>query len=238
MNIEIINKKNEYEVTRLNEQVYEFIKKQIIEHTLKPNEKIDIKELSAKIGVSTTPIMNSLRELANEGLVEIRPQVGTFVSKLSKQDYEELFMARLMFESFGSSQAAKYAAGEQISYLENIINKSKEIFRNKEFDNNKFIPLELEFHDNIVKVGGGERIYILYMQLHCHIQMSKIQYSNIYERAIKGHNDHVKIFEAIIKHDSDAAYKLSYEHVMDAKNFFINRLDSNDEFSINNLKEE
>lgn len=232
MNSHTIKKNNEYEVSRLNEQVYEYIKHQIIEHALKPNEKIDIKELSIKIGVSTTPIMSSLKELANEGLVEIRPQVGTFVSKLSRQDYEDIFIARLMFESFGSYQASQYTSTEQITNLIKIINDSNIIFSNNKFDNSKFVSLDLEFHNEIVKIGGGSRVYKLYMQLHCHIQMSKIQYSNILERATKGHAGHQKILEAIINHDSDRAYELSYEHVMDAKNFFVNRLDENDEFTI------
>ncbi len=209
---------------RLNEQVYEYIKQEIINQGLKPGEKIDIEELAAKFNVSVAPVRSSLRSLANEGLVEILPQVGTFVSMLSRKDYEELFKARLMFESFCTSQVAVCANEEDIALLEGIVERASKVFDTESFENPSFIISDLDFHSQVVKLGGGNRIYKLYSQLHCHIQMMKIQYNNVLERATKGYMYHKKILEAIKKRDSELAYKVAYDHVVDTADFFLSKL--------------
>ncbi len=50
------------------------------------------------LGVSRTPVVNALKLLENDGLVEIHPRRGTFVTELTARDVADLFEIRQMIE--------------------------------------------------------------------------------------------------------------------------------------------
>ena len=54
--------------------------------------------LAEELGVSRTPVREALKQLQTEGLVEIRPRVGTFVSAPSRRDITELFEMKELLE--------------------------------------------------------------------------------------------------------------------------------------------
>src|SRR6478609_6670768 len=60
--------------------VYETLREQILTMALPPGAALSENELAAVLGVSRTPVRESLILLADEGLVQVFPQVGTFVS--------------------------------------------------------------------------------------------------------------------------------------------------------------
>ena len=82
------------------QQAYQFLRREIIDGRLAPRSPLSEQELSAQMGVSRTPVREALMKLADEGLVDIYPQFGTFVApiKLSEvfdsQFVRELLMRR------------------------------------------------------------------------------------------------------------------------------------------------
>ena len=59
------------------------IKKDIITLRLKPGEKLSENELALRFGTSRAPVREALIRLVEEGLIEVRPQRGSFVSRIS-----------------------------------------------------------------------------------------------------------------------------------------------------------
>ena len=84
---------------RAADEVYQALRQAIVNYQIKPGERLDVEDLSAKFGVSLTPVRGALQQLATEGLVEIRPRSGTFVASLTAQDVEETFQLRLNWAS-------------------------------------------------------------------------------------------------------------------------------------------
>lgn len=79
--------------TRMNgstrDYVYETIKKQIIHCELEPETKISENEIATKLNVSRTPVREAFLKLAEEELLGIYPQSGTFVTKIDLELVEE-----------------------------------------------------------------------------------------------------------------------------------------------------
>ncbi|WP_423169247.1 GntR family transcriptional regulator, partial [Stenotrophomonas geniculata] len=76
------------------------LREAIINGSLHPGDRLTYRDLAQRFGVSVTPIRIALRELSNEGLVEMRAHTGTRVSPLSGDELEELFATRIGIEGW------------------------------------------------------------------------------------------------------------------------------------------
>lgn len=72
-----------------------------------PNDPLPERDLLEHFGVSRTPLREALLRLADEGLVTIYPQVGTFVSRIPMRVLYESIMIRRSLETVMTEQAAK-----------------------------------------------------------------------------------------------------------------------------------
>ena len=66
-----------------NNYAYRAIKKGIISLELQPGQLLSVGELTEALRVSSTPIKSALWKLQQEHLVDIIPQVGSYVSKMN-----------------------------------------------------------------------------------------------------------------------------------------------------------
>src|SRR5215510_13628981 len=76
---------------RVNDQVHQVLKEQIISGTLVPGQRLDVGLMAGRLGVSRTPIKDALQRLATQGLITIHARRGTFVTKISPRDVHETF---------------------------------------------------------------------------------------------------------------------------------------------------
>ena len=77
-------------IQTVTEQVYREIRKEIFNKTLVPGEKLTIKMLNERYGVSSSPIREALARLQQDGLIDYKPNVGMRVIQLTERDIEEL----------------------------------------------------------------------------------------------------------------------------------------------------
>ena len=90
--------------TDLTEQTYRAIREKILTRVLRPGQKISADEVAHALSVSRTPVMDALKRLANDGLVEILPRRGTFVTEITAESVNELFAVRIMMELFAAAR--------------------------------------------------------------------------------------------------------------------------------------
>ncbi|MFN3889620.1 MAG: GntR family transcriptional regulator [Beijerinckiaceae bacterium] len=65
----------------------------ILQGALEPGMRLDEQGLAERYGVSRTPVREALRQLANTGLIEMRPRRGAVVASVTKDRLSELFVA-------------------------------------------------------------------------------------------------------------------------------------------------
>jgi DNA-binding GntR family transcriptional regulator len=76
------------------------LREAILTGSLRPGDRLAYRDLAQRFGVSVTPVRIALRELSNEGLVEMRAHTGARVSPLSVDEIEEIFATRLGIEGW------------------------------------------------------------------------------------------------------------------------------------------
>ena len=74
--------------------------------------RLRYRQLADQFGVSVTPVRVALKELAGEGLVELRPHAGASVSALSVEELEEVLLTRASLEPFLALQGPRLTDGD------------------------------------------------------------------------------------------------------------------------------
>lgn len=93
------------------------LREAILTGTLQPGERLAYRDLAARLGVSMTPVRTALRELANEGLVELRAHTGAWVSPLSLDELEEIFVIRIGIEGWLAWHGAERLGDDEIARM-------------------------------------------------------------------------------------------------------------------------
>ena len=88
-------------------QLYEILRRRIVDNSLPPGERISEGVLAQEFDVSRTPLRTALQQLAAEGLVSVRPQVGTLVAKLDVDKLNEAIFIRTALECAVVEKLAK-----------------------------------------------------------------------------------------------------------------------------------
>ena len=88
----------QFRASNLRDDIYEIVKEMIISREIQPGEKINEEVLADRLGISRTPIRETLCRLETEGIVKIIPRRGTFVGTLSKEKVEWILEVREVLE--------------------------------------------------------------------------------------------------------------------------------------------
>jgi len=77
--------------------------------------------LAARFGVSRGPIREALDRLEREGLVITQPNRRTFVARLSRADFEEVYSLRTALELLAVREAVRHAGPDDLAELQAIV---------------------------------------------------------------------------------------------------------------------
>lgn len=141
--------------------IYEDICNSIITLKLLPGEKISEIESSRKYNVSRTPIRDVFKRLEDNGLLEIRSQSGTFVTKINLSNISDLVFIRNSCEFSVLKEICGKLSDENLNYLyqklekQNALSKSKTL--NDEFAASYF-TLDNEFHHYLYSLASKEGV--------------------------------------------------------------------------------
>lgn len=105
----------------LRKQIYDYLRRQMDTGELRPGKMINQRELSEQLGVSRTPLRDTMIQLEAEGMVRIVPCRGIFIEKLSEQDICDYFQMAGALEGMAFGLALPYVLEEDFEKLEKNI---------------------------------------------------------------------------------------------------------------------
>lgn len=119
--------------------------------------------LAQEFEVSRTPIREALKQLQHEGLVEIRPKVGTFVREPTRREIVELFQLKESLEGLAASLLARRGEVPELSVLRrNLEESDMAVLTN---DSDAYARLVHEFHWTIVRGSDNRKLAEHYERL-------------------------------------------------------------------------
>lgn len=108
--------------TTLSEQIYQILRSDILTHQIRLGEKLTLKSLQERFGVSSTPIREALTRLVEDDLVVSYSNIGVNVIEVGEQDLRELYqfmgdldgLAILYASTYPNQKEVLNALGENI----------------------------------------------------------------------------------------------------------------------------
>ena len=104
----------------LGDHAYAILRQAILSGRFEPGEKLTIRSLSAQLGISPTPIRESLRRLAAEHAVEIAPNRFIRIPVMNGKELQDLRDIRTSLEGLATERAIAHITDETIASLNKI----------------------------------------------------------------------------------------------------------------------
>jgi len=206
---------NKKEHRSLRQKVYEGIMQEIITCKLPPGASISELQFVERFQVSKTPIREALTALQKDGLVHYTPNRGFMVAPISIRDVQEVFEARIFFETTLFHLALANLSEENITVLETLSQVDEETSSPAELE--AVMKTNEQFHLEIARVAGNSRLFEYYRTLLNEAQ--RLIYLDLKSNNITHiwHASHLTIMEAIRNHDEEAGTACIREVLLKAK---------------------
>jgi DNA-binding GntR family transcriptional regulator len=147
--------------------VYAVLREGIVSVELTPGQQLSENDLAQRIGVSRTPIREALVRLRDDRLVEIVPQLGTFVTRISPAAVADAQFVRESLECAAVKLAAPRADAESVETLAAILRRQTETHESGDLD--RFYVLDDEFHHAICDLSGHGIAWLLSQRASGHL---------------------------------------------------------------------
>lgn len=215
----------------LTEQTYRVLRDQILKRQTKPGEKLSVEEIASALGVSRTPVVNALKLLEVDGLVEILPRRGTFVTQITARDVAELFDVRLMIELFAADQVFTQGKVEQLleDIHEPLVHMQGAISDESYVDYDTYITSDRDLHAQLVKKVGNRRLSSIYAGLNVHMQVARAHYLDTVEKAQQAQVEHEAMVTALENKDVESLKRALTDHITNVKERMLSLLEERGE---------
>ena len=142
--LDVYKRQNMSNGIKMKDMAYSVIKNKILSNVFEPGEYLEEKMLCQLVGVSRTPIRESINQLESEGFVVTKPNKGIFVTTIDIRKSMELFEARYYLEPIVLELSWKYM---QVENLKEFKKKIEVSLRNKDYM--ALNEIDYEFHNYI-----------------------------------------------------------------------------------------
>ena len=133
--------------------LYKDLKENILNLKYKPGQILLEDEIAKIYNVSRTPIREALKDLKNDGFLELNN--GNRVSKLSLNSYMMIFQMRENLELMSVKLATLNWDDNTIKLLEDNVSKQKKLIYKKKYEPISFLDLDRAFHSILCEIGGN-----------------------------------------------------------------------------------
>lgn len=150
------------------ENAFNQLQQWIIDGTLLPGEKLNDTELADALGISRTPIRESLQLLEARGFVKMYPGKATQVTEVERDAIKDLLPPLAALQSLSAELAIDHLTEEQLMQLENVNDR----FADAIHSNNGYAALKVdeEFHQVIVDITKNTYIQGIVESLQAHVR--------------------------------------------------------------------
>jgi DNA-binding GntR family transcriptional regulator len=190
-------------------QVYRILRARIIEGDIAPGTRLSEAEISRLMNVSRQPVREAFIKLRDEGLVEVRPQRGTFVTRISIDAVSDARFMREAIEADIVKLLADRRDQQQVVALRRLIQLQQGLGRS---ELNRFMELDEQFHRTLAEFAGKATAWKVIAGMKAHFD--RVRYLSSVQKPLQRLVDqHEAVVDAIEKQDRAGAEKAIRYHL-------------------------
>jgi DNA-binding GntR family transcriptional regulator len=197
--------------TSLSDHVYQRLVDAIHSGTLSSGAPLHVADLASQFKVSPSPVRDAISRLTAEGLVVNNPNRRTTVVAFTKKDIVETFQLRGILECGAVYLAAQRVTPAQLAELRRLADECDSLTADPTQKKAK-LDLDNRFHLLLAEAGGNA---LLHQEIaRCNRRVRAIQWLKLDPPALKqAHPEHLKILDALERHDPSAAQAAMNSHL-------------------------
>jgi len=202
----------------LRHHVVDALRTAIIEGRIAPGERLVERELIEMTGVSRTVIREALRQLETEGIVDIIPNKGPVVRKLTIGEAKDLYLIRSVLEGLAARMFVANHGPEDIAELQRALARTVHAYQHDSPE--EILSAKNKFYDILFGGAGSETLSSMIGALHARIWRWRALGLAHPRRSPDRSNESIEglrdILEAIERGDADAAERITRREVENA----------------------
>lgn len=192
-------------------QVVEALRAAILSLELAPGSALDRAVLAQRFGVSQTPVRDALMRLSEEGLVLVKAQSATQVSRIDVPAAREAHFLRRAIEIEIARLLALSHDQAVIDQLRAQLSRQQELAGRQDWLG--FIAADKEFHRLMYVAAGLPRLWAVVTRMSGHVDRLRLLHIPTHGKTESILDAHLGILEAIAAGDAEAAQHAVREHL-------------------------
>lgn len=192
-------------------QVYTQLRAEIITLAMQPGQVLSESELAEVYGVSRTPVREALIRLAGENLVEVVPQLGTFVSRISVREVTEAQFIRETLERASLPHAIERITPADEAALRSVL--ARQAAAGERGDLVEWFSTDEELHRALLEIAGHPKTWSVVSSIKAHLD--RVRMLSLPDPAILSsmHGQHATLVDHVAAKRTQQADKLLTQHL-------------------------
>ncbi|MDF7639854.1 GntR family transcriptional regulator [Lactobacillus sp. ESL0791] len=203
----------------LQENAYSYLKKEILAHHFDYQKVYSATKIANQLSISRTPFRNALQNLSQEKYIDIIPNKGFMLHRLTEKEVIEMYEVRSAIESYSAYYLLQ---NQQQNFAKDITSKLKKSLLKQakiiEKDDITFSKEDFNFHRILVSSTKNQ----VFIDLHNRYSyMIKLLAINAYKNSNRKKEviaEHQQIYDAIMSKDATLTLTSVLDHINSPKN--------------------
>ena len=198
----------------LRGRVFNKMREDILSGKYQDHEELKEVAIGEELGVSRTPVREAFRQLELEGLIQIVPNKGAYVTGITAKDVKDIYMIRSSLEGMCARLATENITEEQLEELEENVYLAS--FHASKGHMEQMTELDNRFHHILYEACDSKMLEKLLQDFHQYVMRIRKKTLSTKERGIASNEEHRQIMEAIKAKNPDEAQRLANMHMNNA----------------------
>lgn len=198
----------------LRGRVFNRIREDILNGKYKEHEELKEVAIGEELGVSRTPVREAFRQLELEGLIQIIPNKGAYVTGITTKDVRDIYMIRSYLEGLCARWATDEITEDQMAEMEETIFLSE--FHASKGHYEQMAEIDNRFHEILYESCNSKMLEHLLKDFHQYVLRVRKKTLSNSERGNQSNLEHRMIMEAIKAKDAERAEQLANQHMVNA----------------------
>ncbi|HEY4163452.1 MAG TPA: GntR family transcriptional regulator [Dongiaceae bacterium] len=212
--------------TSSSAKAYEKLKLLILQGEIARGEPLIERTIAERLGVSRTPVRETIQRLEREGLVRVIEGKGAFVASYTAEDLIEIYQLREALEPLAARLACDHMESDVLDRFEGEFNRQKADPRTREDDPDSWTRLGRAFHEAFIQASGNERLVKVISGMQEQIELFRGLGRTISPNAISEStvDEHLEILHALKTRDPLRAETAVKVHLQNALHYRLEGL--------------
>ena len=198
----------------LRGRVFQKLREDIRSGRYREHEELKEVAIGEELGVSRTPVREAFRQLELEGLIQIVPNRGAYVTGITAKDVKDIYMIRSLLEGLCARLATEKITKEQLEEMEENIYLAD--FHASKGHMDQMAELDNRFHDILYEACDSKMLEHTLRDYHQYVLRVRQKTLSTNTRGRASNDEHRQIMEAIKEKDADRAEQLANRHILNA----------------------